>query len=275
MTDKATDVTVTQADKALTAEILGFLDWEDATDYRVSGAVDRDRERIVRLVSAHRTASEQPASGETIDPDDLGRLDNAIDFANAIAGFSLASLADDLWNLRNLLAPFPKGHRHHPDELDAPSIEEAAQAVIASANDYYTARNGKRMGIEGDDGEKCWIVPFDQFEDLRRALSTTSEAPEAGRLREALEAMLDQFDADEFGSEGQMQACSKARAALTPSALSGEPVQKMHELPRDLGARAIELLREYYDAEEIDDVDARSSELGACRFSVRAFLKGE
>lgn len=59
-------------------------------------------------------------------------------------------------------------------------------------------------------------------------------------------------------------------AALAPSAL--EPVQKLHELPRDVGARAVELLREYMDAEEIDDVDARSSELGACRFSVRAFL---
>lgn len=45
-----------------------------------------------------------------------------------------------------------------------------------------------------------------------------------------------------------------------------------HSLPGDVGSRAVELLREYMDAEEIDDVDARASELGACRFSVRAFL---
>lgn len=100
------------------------------------------------------------------------------------------------------------------------------------------------------------------------ALSTTSEAPRGvncpdcgGRIATAC---------PHCGAEPMTDADI---ATLTPSALSGEPVQKLHELPRDVGARAIELLREYYDAEEIDDVDARSSELGACRFSVRAFLE--
>lgn len=41
-------------------------------------------------------------------------------------------------------------------------------------------------------------------------------------LLTALEEMLSQFDADEFGSEGQMQACSKARAAIARALGEGE-----------------------------------------------------
>lgn len=50
------DQTVTQADKDLTAEILGCQDWDDATDYRNSGEHDRKRDRILALVARHRTA---------------------------------------------------------------------------------------------------------------------------------------------------------------------------------------------------------------------------
>ncbi len=53
---------------------------------------------------------------------------------------------------------------------EAERMREAGQAVIAQAFDHYTARNGRRIGIEGDDGEKCWIVPFDAFESLRAAI---------------------------------------------------------------------------------------------------------
>lgn len=57
-----------------------------------------------------------------------------------------------------------------------PRLVAAAQAVLDTAQDYYTARNGRRCSIEGSDGEKCWIVPFDQFEDLRRAALAQPEA---------------------------------------------------------------------------------------------------
>lgn len=50
-------------------------------------------------------------------------------------------------------------------------LREAAQAVIEQAFDFYKARNGRVMSIEGEDGEKCWIVPFDAFEQLRAALA--------------------------------------------------------------------------------------------------------
>lgn len=46
---------------------------------------------------------------------------------------------------------------------------DAAEAVLSSMSDSYTARNGRQMGIQGDDGEKCWIVHSDAVEELRRA----------------------------------------------------------------------------------------------------------
>lgn len=59
---------------------------------------------------------------------------------------------------------------------DQVELIDAAKAVIASAFDHYTARNGRRMSIEGDDGEKCWIVPFDDFEQLRFAVERAAIA---------------------------------------------------------------------------------------------------
>lgn len=50
-------------------------------------------------------------------------------------------------------------------------LREAAADLIATATDTYKARNGRTMGIEADDGEKCWIVHSDQIEALRLALS--------------------------------------------------------------------------------------------------------
>lgn len=53
-------------------------------------------------------------------------------------------------------------------------MERIGSDLIAQASDYYTARNGKLCSIEGDDGEKCWIVPFEPFEELRAALNLQS-----------------------------------------------------------------------------------------------------
>ena len=52
---------------------------------------------------------------------------------------------------------------------------EAGASVIEQAFDYYTARNGRKCSIEGDDGEKCWIVSFDAFESLRATLVKIKE----------------------------------------------------------------------------------------------------
>lgn len=51
-------------------------------------------------------------------------------------------------------------------------LREAAKDLIASRTDHYTARNNRRVSIEGDDGEKCWIVPFEAMNDLEIAISS-------------------------------------------------------------------------------------------------------
>ena len=58
------------------------------------------------------------------------------------------------------------------DRLQAENeaLWEAATSLLAQKVDYYTSRNGRRVGIEGDDGEKCWIIPSDAITELERAV---------------------------------------------------------------------------------------------------------
>ena len=49
-----TEPTITQADKAVTAEILGYRDWDDATDYRNRGQMDAERDRVLSIVTCAR-----------------------------------------------------------------------------------------------------------------------------------------------------------------------------------------------------------------------------
>ena len=60
------------------------------------------------------------------------------------------------------------------DEVEA--LVGAGSDAISQASDHYTARNNRRMTIQGDDGEKCWIVPFDAFEQLRYAIDRARDA---------------------------------------------------------------------------------------------------
>ncbi len=62
-------------------------------------------------------------------------------------------------------------HDLRPPAAPAPDMREAAQAILDRASDTYTARNGRKVGIQADDGEKCWIVHSDDIEDLRRAIA--------------------------------------------------------------------------------------------------------
>lgn len=58
----------------------------------------------------------------------------------------------------------------HPPAAEPVGLREAAADACDSAFDHYRARNGRMCGIEGDDGEKCWIVPFDAMQRLRAVL---------------------------------------------------------------------------------------------------------
>ncbi|HHV68223.1 MAG TPA: hypothetical protein GXX48_11345 [Ochrobactrum intermedium] len=66
----------------------------------------------------------------------------------------------------------------------ASAVEKAARNLIAVRYDTYKARNGNLCSIEGDDGEKAWIVPFDAMADLESALSSPDHFADAGKLVE-------------------------------------------------------------------------------------------
>ena len=55
-------------------------------------------------------------------------------------------------------------------------LREAAQALLDGLTSTYTARNGREVGIQGDDGEKCYIVHSDLVFDLRAALAPEGDA---------------------------------------------------------------------------------------------------
>lgn len=96
------------------------------------------------------------------------------------------------------------------------ALRDATKDVIATADDYYTARNGRRCSIEGEDGEKCWIVPFDPFQALRAALTPSALSGDAGeddRWRDELEELLEDIE-DEW-IDHYLRPDSAARAKCT------------------------------------------------------------
>jgi len=56
-------------------------------------------------------------------------------------------------------------------------VVEAAQAIIDNMTSTYTARNGRNVGIQGDDGEKCFIIHSGYTSALEYYLSTISPSP--------------------------------------------------------------------------------------------------
>jgi len=55
------------------------------------------------------------------------------------------------------------------------ALRIAARNLIAGRFDTYKAKNGRYVSIKGDDGEKCWIVNFDEMHELEAALNATQE----------------------------------------------------------------------------------------------------
>jgi hypothetical protein len=59
-----------------------------------------------------------------------------------------------------------------PEVVDGTAgLVAAGQAIIDGMFSTYKARNGREVGIQGDDGEKCWIVHDDDILALRTALA--------------------------------------------------------------------------------------------------------
>lgn len=94
---------------------------------------------------------------------------------------------------------------------DNRDLLDAAQNLIACASDTYKKRNGHISSFEDDSGEKCWIIPFDAFEQLRTAAEdviATSTAQRADDTNEddIIEAMVlslcDPFPSESLGRTG-------------------------------------------------------------------------
>jgi hypothetical protein len=51
------------------------------------------------------------------------------------------------------------------------TLHAAAREIIQMRFDTYRAGNNRQVGIQGDDGEKCWIVHSDQMTALEAALA--------------------------------------------------------------------------------------------------------
>lgn len=56
------------------------------------------------------------------------------------------------------------------------ALRDAAQRVVDERFDTFKAGNGRKIGVQDDSGEKCWIVPFDPMFDLEKALNDPTSA---------------------------------------------------------------------------------------------------
>jgi hypothetical protein len=119
---------------------------------------------------------------------DEAARDDAGEALAGLAGLSLAQLAmvsDPADPIKQL------AHPPQPTPVDpvagGEALREAAQSVLDMMFSTYKARNGREVGVQGDDGEKVWLVHSDQIEDLRRALATIATTPHGSALLEAIE----------------------------------------------------------------------------------------
>jgi hypothetical protein len=122
--------------------------------------------RTRALQAPSRAVPAEPSDEEVeraIDDGLVTRFRSALRFA---ASHSVISSADE----HALLASLSTAQVDEPERL-----RKAAQALLDGLTSTYTARNGREVGIQGDDGEKCYIVHSDLVFDLRAALSAPDE----------------------------------------------------------------------------------------------------
>jgi hypothetical protein len=60
-------------------------------------------------------------------------------------------------------------------QLAKPAVEksliDACKLLLENRQGAYTAKNGKQVGIEDENGEKMWISAFDDFFELETAIA--------------------------------------------------------------------------------------------------------
>lgn len=174
--------------------------WRCPNDDDEGGA---EASEIARLLNAALTPS--PLSG------DAGELVERIDrrllsieqtypgtnrrFADRDGEWSMASVRADIRALEAEKARLTAGfnaavenrdyanRRKEAFEAELAQLRAAGEGVINRMFSTYKARNGREVGIQGDDGEKCWIVHSDDIEGLRAALAPSAAETGEGEAR--------------------------------------------------------------------------------------------
>ena len=123
------------------------------------------------------------------------------------------------------------------------ALMDAARELIDGASTTYRARNGRQVGIEADDGEKCYIVHSDLMHALEAALTpapqpseTVAEVIEATNIaRNRLEMIADaawQGDGRDLKRSiaGVFSDFDAALRALTPAPQAATPTAQTKRL---------------------------------------------
>lgn len=109
-------VAVTQADRDRTAEALGYRDWADATDYRLTGKQDRQRDHFLQHFARHRLSA---SSG-------MEEIEEIVGAAEALLAAAKGLSHGTDWNNGH----HAKRHGHRRKLLDAIPRLDAALARI-------------------------------------------------------------------------------------------------------------------------------------------------
>ena len=147
----------------------------------------------------------------------------------------------DQWRFTaNEMGYEPNAHEHPPlnswlQKRIAPFRRTAALALpIAWAPEIHTDSLGRTdadlLRLIAKDFARLAPNAYHSAETLNQIAdrlaaspaTTTVKVGEVERLRAALRSMLEEFDAEEFGSEGQMRTCADARAALATNTEGGK-----------------------------------------------------
>lgn len=139
-------------------------------------------------------------------------------------------------------------------------LRDAASALLDGMQSTYRARNNRQVGIEADDGEKCWIVHSDLTYALESALAALTLEPDADTGRAdapaaAFEAVRKAFlrGAEWLRQYGDDPLISKAAYDHADAATSVATAEDVHGA--NTGAdELVERLRVFED--EVHDADS-------------------
>lgn len=199
----------------------------------------------VRMIARHRLAL-QPARSRIRNYFQLApQIVNSKPVIGTFAACEWDELDD---NGKVWIAKIVQSACEYADAADE-KLREAAQAVIDMRASTFKARNGRSVGIQGDDGEKVWLVHSDYMFTLEQALLIPAPnfqtCPTCGG----------QFDAAEYQDGSVCPECEtpKPAAQETPDF---EREERFIVIKRKHLSRAKEeALRQHLHDDGIDTVD--------------------